>query len=139
MPSFWLLSLLTLEVDLGGENKISQTFEAQSGDLIRLEYEQKDIIFESASKKVKKIRVGYRVKMTIETFVWNSITKADFLRMCMNAEKAQIYSTNPSLGLEDKYLIFKNIEVVEMYSQDKYLLRAEAELEELLPNIPALL
>jgi len=135
MPNFWLLSSLTLQVDT-----YTQTFRASEGDIIRLAYEPEDIFFETASKKQKKIRVGYRVHLTIETFIWNTITKADFLRMCQNAETVLIYSAAPEFipTLEGKNLVFEKIEVVEMYTDTKFLLRAEAKVEELLANIPAL-
>jgi len=117
-----------------------QWFRAELGDLIRLEWEPVDIYYESASHRWVKIRKGYRGKLTIETFVWNDLTKADFLRMCMNAESVEIEYTEPTFSpdLSGYHLVFESLEVVEMYSENKFLLRATAKIQELLPNIPAL-
>jgi hypothetical protein len=134
MPNFWVLSSLSLSLGSG------ITFYADQGDLIRLEWEPEDILYETASHKRKKIRKGYRGKLTIETFVWNDLTKADFLRMCMNAESVEITYTVPTFSpsLAGHNLVFESLEVVEMYSESKFLLRATARIQELLPNIPAL-
>jgi len=135
MPNFWMLSRLDLQV---GTN--TQSFRADSGDLIRLEWEPEDIFYETASHKRRKIRKGFRGKLTIETFAWNDLSKADFLRMCMNAERVEIIYTAPyfSPDLSGYHLVFESLEVVEMYGENKFLLRAAAKIQELLPNIPAL-
>jgi hypothetical protein len=135
MPNFWMLERIDLQI-----GNSAQPFQAEQGDLIRLEWEPEDILYETASHKQKKIRKGYRGKLTIETFAWNDLSKADFLRMCMNAESVEIGYTEPifSPSLEGYYLVFESLEVVEMYSESKFLLRATAKIQELLPNIPAL-
>jgi hypothetical protein len=131
-----MLSRIDLTLASGGGTE----FRAEHGDLIRLEWEPEDIFFETASHKQKKIRKGYRGKLTIETFAWNDLTKADFLRMCMNAESVEITYTEPIFfpSLVGCHLVFETLEVVEMYSESKFLLRATARIQELLPNIPAL-
>ena len=136
MPNFWMLE----RIDLVTGSIVSMVFFADQGDLIRLEWEPVDIYYESASHRWVKIRKGYRGKLTIETFVWNDLTKADFLRMCMNAESVSITYTEPTFSpdLSGYHLVFESLEVVEMYSEDKFLLRATAKIQELLPNIPAL-
>ncbi len=135
MPNFWMLSYLDLQI-----GTIRQAFSAAQGDLIRLEWEPEDISFEAASFKWKKIRKGYRGKVTIETFIWNNLTKADFLRMCMNTNSVEILNTTPTFNpnLTQYHLVFESLEVVEMYSENKYLLKATAKIQELLPNIPSL-
>jgi hypothetical protein len=135
MPNFWMLEQIDMQI---GTN--TQSFFAEQGDLIRLEWETEDILYETASHKRKKLRKGYRGKLTIETFAWNDLSKADFLRMCMNAESVEIGYTEPifSPSLEGYHLVFESLEVVEMYSENKFLLRATARIQELLPNIPAL-
>jgi hypothetical protein len=135
MANFWMLEGLELKI-----GAIANTFHAETGDVIRLEWEPEDIIFETASHKRKKIRKGYRGKLTIETFVWNDLMKADFLRMCMNAESVEIGYAMPffSPDLVGYHLVFESLEVMEMYSENKFLLRATARIQELLPNIPAL-
>ena len=136
MPNFWILSKIELTVvslpKLG--------FYADQGDLIRLEWEPEDILYETASHMRKKIRKGYRGKLTIETFAWNDLSKADFLRQCMNAENVSIGYTDPLFNpnLTQYRLVFESLEVVEMYSENKFLLRATARIQELLSNIPAL-
>ena len=136
MPNFWMLE----RIDLVTGSIVSMVFFADQGDLIRLEWEPVDIYYESASHRWVKIRKGYRGKLTIETFVWNDLTKADFLRMCMNAESVEIEYTEPTFSpdLSGYHLVFESLEVVEMYSENKFLLRATAKIQELLPNIPAL-
>jgi hypothetical protein len=136
MPNFWMLSRIDLQIG----TTVRRAFYADQGDLIRMEWEPEDIFFETASHKRKKLRKGYRGKVTIETFVWNDLTKADFLRMCMNSENVEIVYTEPvfSPDLGGYHLVFESLEVVEMYSDTKFLLRATARIQELLPNIPAL-
>lgn len=136
MPNFWILSRIELTLPNGGR----LGFRAEQGDLIRLEWEPEDILYETASHMRKKIRKGYRGKLTIETFAWNYLSKADFLRQCMNAENVSIGYTYPLFipDLVGNHLVFESLEVVEMYSENKFLLRATARIQELLPNIPAL-
>jgi hypothetical protein len=136
MPNFWTLSILTLQIN----GNLTCEFRAQHGDIIRLNWEPEDIFFETAGYKRKKIRKGYRGTITLEVFIWNDLTKADFLRMCMNAESVGIIFTEPTFepDLTQYHLVFENLEVVEMYSENKFLLRATAKMQELLPNIPDL-
>jgi hypothetical protein len=135
MANFWMLSSLTLQV-----GDIQWNFSASSGDLIKLEWKPEDIFYQTADYQQKKIRKGYRGVITLEIFVWNSIFKADFLRMCMNAEYVRIVGTDPVFNpdLADYNLVFENLEVVEMYSENKYLLKAVAKIQQLLPNIPSI-
>ena len=136
MPNFWMLSSLTLQV-----GDLQRTFSASDGDLIKLEWKPEDIFYQTANYKQKKIRLGYRGTITLEVFVWNNLSKADFLRMCMNAENVSISRDTYPLFTPDlvgNHLVFESLEVVEMYSENKFLLRATARIQELLPNIPAL-
>ena len=135
MPNFWILERIDLRTGIH-----VQLFTAQEGDLILLGWEPEDIFYETASRLRRKIRKGFRGKLTIETFAWNDLSKADFLRMCMNAESVEIIYTKPyfSPELPGYHLVFESLEVVEMYSENKFLLRATARIQELLPNIPAL-
>lgn len=136
MPNPWMLSTLTLQVD---EN-YSREFRAEYGDNIRLEWKPEDIFYLSADYQQKKIRKGYRGTITLEVFIWNNLLKADFLRMCLNAESVEIVYTAPTFNpdLTQYRLVFESLEVVEMYGENKFLLRATARIQELLPNIPAL-
>ena len=135
MPNFWMLEEIHLQTGTH-----AQKFMAWEGDLILLVWEPEDIFYETASDKRRKIRKGFRGKLTIETFAWNDLSKADFLRMCMNAERVEIIYTAPyfSPDLSGYHLVFESLEVVEMYGENKFLLRAAAKIQELLPNIPAL-
>jgi hypothetical protein len=91
MPNFWMLSNLTLLID----GNLSWKFNASNGDLIKLEWKPEDIFYQTANHQQKKIRKGYRGIITLEVFVWDNIPKADFLRMCMNAESVGIIYTAP--------------------------------------------
>jgi len=136
MPNFWMLSTLTLQV----EGSYSEEFRAEYGDNIRLEWKPEDIFYQTADYQQKKLRKGYRGTITLEVFIWNNLSKADFLRMCTNAEYVKIVSTDPTFDpdLPKYHLVFESLEVVEMYGENKFLLRAAAKIQELLPNIPAL-
>ena len=136
MPNFWMLSNLTLQ--RGGN--YSWEFKAEYGDNIRLEWKPEDIFYQTANYQQKKLRKGYRGTITLEVFIWNYLKKADFLRMCLNAESVEIVYTAPTFnpGLTQHRLVFESLEVVEMYSENKFLLRATARIQELLSNIPAL-
>jgi hypothetical protein len=131
-----MLSTLTLQTD----GNYTWEFKAQYGDIIRLNWEPEDIFYQTADYKRKKIRKGYRGTITLEVFIWNNLPKADFLRMCLNAESVEIVYTDPTFNpdLTNYHLVFENLEVVEIYSENKYLLKATAKMQELLPNIPSL-
>lgn len=135
MPNFWMLSAIILQVD----GNYSWEFRAEYGDNIRLEWKPEDIFYFTADYQQKKLRKGYRGTITLEVFIWN-LEKADFLRMCLNAESVEIAYTAPTFNpdLTQYHVVFESLEVVEMYSENKFLLRATARIQELLPNIPAL-
>lgn len=136
MPNFWMLSILTLQV----ERERLWEFRAEYGDSIRLEWKPEDIFYQTADYQQKKLRKGYRGTIILEVFIWNNLSKADFLRMCLNAESVEIVYTAPTFNpdLTQYHLVFESLEVVEMYGENKFLLRATARIQDLLPNIPAL-
>ena len=111
------------------------TFTSSYGDEIRVEYIPVHEVHELANRTLQKVVVGYRVKITITLYSYN-YSKVDFLINAANERRVLIYDADPVTELEGKYLIFKKVEPVEIWSNTKYLIRAEAQLEELLPNIP---
>ena len=131
MPNFWTLTRLDIAV-----GEVNYSFRAKNGDIIRVYYDPEDIFLEAASKKVRKIRKGYRVRIELETFAWNDTTKMDILRLAQNAQYCTSFFSEPIDFSDYGRLICQKVEPLEIYSENKLRLKATFVVDALLANIP---